>query len=136
MTSCEGDGESQASEDEDSEQMCGILGVDVVWDCGETSAGVGPLLGGKQGLARWVEAGLEACFKVGMVCVNCPVLPSSMVGWAVAGRLGWALWARQTCALASRWLLLMLQVIRSRTLPIFSNSWIVHCTVLPKLADT
>ena len=46
VTSCEGDGESQASENKDSEQMCGILGVDVVWDCGETSAGVGPLLGG------------------------------------------------------------------------------------------
>ena len=93
VTSCEGDGEAQASEDEDSEQMCGILGVDVVWDCGESSAGVGPLLGGKQGLAPWVEAGLEACFKAGMVCVDCPVLPSSMVGWAVAGRLGWALCA-------------------------------------------
>ena len=26
-----------------------ILGVGVVWDCGGTSAGVGPLLGGKQG---------------------------------------------------------------------------------------
>ena len=78
-TSCEGDGEAQASEDEDSEQMCGILGVDVVWDCVESSAGVGPLLEGKQGLARWVE-GLEACFKAGMVCVDCPVLPSSMVG--------------------------------------------------------
>ena len=71
VTSCEGDGESQASEDEDSEQMCGILGVDVVWDCGETSGCVGPMLAG---LARWVEAGLEACFKAGMVCVNCPVL--------------------------------------------------------------
>ena len=91
VTSCEGDGESQASEDEDSEQMCGILGVKVIWDCGETSAGV-PLRG-KQGLARWVEAGLEACFKAGMVCVDCPVLPSSMVGWAVAGRLGRALGA-------------------------------------------
>ena len=46
VTSCEGDGEAQASEHEDSEQMCGILGVGVVlWDCGE-SAGVGPLLGG------------------------------------------------------------------------------------------
>ena len=93
VTSCEGDGESQASEDEDSEQMCGILGVNVIWDCGETSAGVGPLLRGKHGLARWVEAGLEACFKAGMVCVDCPVLPSSMVGWAVAGRLGRALGA-------------------------------------------
>ena len=67
VTSCEGDGETQASEDEDSEQMGGILGVDVVRDCGEASAGVGPLLGGKQGLARWVEAGLEACFEVGMI---------------------------------------------------------------------
>ena len=43
--------------------------------------------------AGWVEAGLEACFEAGMVCVDCPVLPSSMVGWAVAGRLGWALCA-------------------------------------------
>ena len=33
VTSCEGDGEAQASEHEDSEQMCGILGVGVVWDC-------------------------------------------------------------------------------------------------------
>ena len=46
VTSCEGDGEAQASEHEDSEQMCGILGVGVVWDCDEASAGVGPLLGG------------------------------------------------------------------------------------------
>ena len=45
VTSCEGDGEAQASEDEDSEQMCGILGADVVWDCGETSAGVRPHVG-------------------------------------------------------------------------------------------
>ena len=91
VTSCEGDGETQSSEDEDSEQMGGILGVDVVRDCGEASAGVGPLLGGKQGLARWVEAGLEAFFEVGMVCVDCPVLPSSVVGRAICGRLGWGL---------------------------------------------
>ena len=51
------------------------MGVDIVWDCGETSAGVGSLPGGKQGLARWVEAGLEACFKAGMVCVDCGELP-------------------------------------------------------------
>ena len=91
MTGCEGDGEAQASEDEDSEQMGGIFGVDVVGDCGETSAGMGPLLGCKQGLAGWVEAVLKACFEAGAVCVDCPVLPSSMVRWAVCGRLGWAL---------------------------------------------
>ena len=50
------------------------MGVDIVWDCGETSAGVGSLSGGKQGLAR-VEAGLESCFKAGMVCVDCGELP-------------------------------------------------------------
>ena len=31
---------------------------------------MGPLLGNKQGLARWVEAGSEACFEAGMVWVG------------------------------------------------------------------
>ena len=53
----------------------------------------GPCSEASKGLACWVEAGLEACFKAGMVRVDCNVLPSLMVGWAVAGRLGWALCA-------------------------------------------
>lgn len=40
----ERDGEEHASEDEDPEQVSGIFGLDGVWDGGETSAGLRPLL--------------------------------------------------------------------------------------------
>ena len=74
VTSCEGDGEAQASEDEGSEQMCAILGVDVVWDCGKL-------------LLVW---GL--CWEASMAW-----LAGSRRGWRLAAKLVWYAWTAPCC---------------------------------------